>query len=64
MQNWFAFNVHDINNDFVIELVVVFEGKFESSGWCAMHLALLAEFCKFLDALMTEILSGLFENLG
>ena len=48
VENRFAVNVHDIDNDLEVEFKVVFQRELESTGCLTVHLALMAVFGEVL----------------
>jgi hypothetical protein len=51
MENRFAVNIHDIDDDLEVEFKVVFQREFESTRCFAVHLALVAVFSEVFDHL-------------
>ena len=51
MKNWLAVKIHDIDDNKEVKIVVIFEGKLESTRELLVHLAVMAVLRKMLNCL-------------
>jgi hypothetical protein len=63
MQEWTPTNVHDVDDDAIVELNVVPQGKAEATWGLTVLLTEVAILGKVLKGLLVGIMAGLAEQL-
>ncbi len=49
VQNEMIFNIHDVDNDWIIEIGIILQDKFETFRWVCVFLTKSAKFNKFFQ---------------
>ena len=62
MEYWLAAEIHDVNDDTEVEVVVIFKGELESARGLLVHLALVAVLCKMLNCLDLDFMACSLKN--
>ena len=62
MKNWLTANIHDVNDNREVKVVVILEGKLESAGGLLVHLAVMAVLCKMLNRLDLNFMTCSLKN--
>jgi hypothetical protein len=62
LKNWLAANIHNINNNREIKVVVILKGKLKSARGLLVYLAVIAVLYKMLNCLNFNFITCLLKN--
>ena len=62
MKNWLAVEIHNVNDNGGVKVVVIFKGKLESARGLLVHLAVVAVLRKVLNRLDLNLMTCSLKN--
>jgi hypothetical protein len=62
LKNWLAANIHNINDNREVKVVVILKGKLKSVRGLLVHLAVIAVLYKILNCLNLNFMTYLLKN--
>jgi hypothetical protein len=62
LEYWFAAEIHDVNDDTEVEVVVIFKGELKSARGLLVHLAVMAILRKMFNRLDLDFMTYSLKN--
>jgi hypothetical protein len=62
LEYWLAAEIHDVNDDTEVKVIVIFEGELESARGLLIHLAVMAVLRKMLNRLDLDFMTCSLKN--
>jgi hypothetical protein len=62
LKNWLTANIHNINNNKEVKIVVIFKSKLKSAKGLLVHLAVIAVLYKMLNYFNFNFITYLLKN--